>query len=322
MPNDPRLGGLTGSAHAEAEIERLLVEVAGPLIRKIVTRAFRGRGDAAQDAEDLEATINLRLLHKLRRVAVSGAESIQDLEKYVATLSYNVVNDHLRRRFPERTRLKNRLRYVLARDARLALWNAPAGMVAGLKKWSGSTAAVTAVPLDTEITRRMRDRDHPAEALHDLFEAVGTPVELEALVEFMAALWHIADSVPVDPEDIEPRIEPVQFERRELLQALWREIEELRPMQRKALLLNLRDDETVNVISLLVLTGVAKLDDIAEALEVSAEELAEIWNDLPLDDLRIAALLGVTRQQVINLRKSARHRLARRLRNNRADRTS
>ena len=34
---------------------------------------------------------------------------------------------------------------------------------------------------------------------------------------------------------------------------------------------------------------------------------------MPLDDLTIAARLGVTRQQVINLRKSARARLTRRM---------
>jgi hypothetical protein len=34
---------------------------------------------------------------------------------------------------------------------------------------------------------------------------------------------------------------------------------------------------------------------------------------LPLDDLELAAHLAVTRQQIINLRKAARARLARRL---------
>jgi hypothetical protein len=38
-----------------------------------------------------------------------------------------------------------------------------------------------------------------------------------------------------------------------------------------------------------------------------------VWNDLPIEDARIAELLGVTRQQVINARKSGRERLARRL---------
>jgi hypothetical protein len=48
------------------------------------------------------------------------------------------------------------------------------------------------------------------------------------------------------------------------------------------------------------------LRELAETLAMTPEQFAEIWNQLPLDDIRIAALLNVTRQQVINLRKSAR----------------
>jgi hypothetical protein len=44
-----------------------------------------------------------------------------------------------------------------------------------------------------------------------------------------------------------------------------------------------------------------------------AQEFAKLWNNLPLEDTTIAQNLGVTRQQVINLRKSARERLARRM---------
>ena len=40
---------------------------------------------------------------------------------------------------------------------------------------------------------------------------------------------------------------------------------------------------------------------------------AALWNDLPLEDTAISGLLGVTRQQVINLRKVARERLVRRI---------
>ncbi len=40
---------------------------------------------------------------------------------------------------------------------------------------------------------------------------------------------------------------------------------------------------------------------------------AELWNQLPLDDAAIAELLDLTRQHVVNLRKSARKRLTRRL---------
>jgi hypothetical protein len=52
---------------------------------------------------------------------------------------------------------------------------------------------------------------------------------------------------------------------------------------------------------------------LADVLEISADRFAQLWNDLPLEDARIAELLGLTRQQVINARKSGRERLTRRL---------
>jgi hypothetical protein len=54
-------------------------------------------------------------------------------------------------------------------------------------------------------------------------------------------------------------------------------------------------------------------DDIAGALEISRDRLAALWDQLPMDDLSLAATLNLTRQQVINLRKAARARLSRRL---------
>jgi hypothetical protein len=46
-----------------------------------------------------------------------------------------------------------------------------------------------------------------------------------------------------------------------------------------------------------------------------AQEFAGLWNELPLADDAIARRLGLMRQQVVNLRKSARERLGRRMRN-------
>jgi hypothetical protein len=68
------------------------------------------------------------------------------------------------------------------------------------------------------------------------------------------------------------------------------------------------------MIGLFPVTGVASMAEIATALEMPAERLAVSWPDLPRDDAWIAAELGMTRRQVINLRKCARERLARRMR--------
>jgi hypothetical protein len=78
-------------------------------------------------------------------------------------------------------------------------------------------------------------------------------------------------------------------------------------------LLNLRAADSAPAVSLLPIVGVASIRTIAETLEFSAESFAALWKSLPLEDLAIADLLGVTRQQVINLRKSARERLTRRI---------
>ena len=74
-----------------------------------------------------------------------------------------------------------------------------------------------------------------------------------------------------------------------------------------------RDADGHGVIFMLPFTGLVTMRGIAEVLEIPAPELAALWRTLPLDDAAIAMRLGITRQQVINLRKSARARLGRRL---------
>jgi hypothetical protein len=84
--------------------------------------------------------------------------------------------------------------------------------------------------------------------------------------------------------------------------------------QRVALLLNLRDDRGGSALAILPLLNIASIREIADVLEMAAEDLAALWNELPLEDAAIARRIGATRQQVSNLRKCARERLLRRLR--------
>ena len=104
-----------------------------------------------------------------------------------------------------------------------------------------------------------------------------------------------------------------QVEKRLFLQRLWEEIQLLPINQRRALLLTLRGAGGRGCIALFPATGTASLRQLAAALEMDAEALAALWNELPLDDSRLAETLRATRQQVVNMRKSARERLRRRL---------
>jgi hypothetical protein len=240
-------------------------------------------------------------------VKLRAADPIENLPDYVARLTFNAINDHFRRRYPERTRVKNRLRYALTHDQRLALWPIGEQFAGGLAAWRGAMhARAEAVELPAAALR-----ERVAEMLVGLFERVGEPLYFRALLESMAPLWRVTDARAAEPS--EQRTPLDRLEHSDLLSALWREIEQLRPMQRKALLLNLREAATSHALGLLIFTGTASVDAVLAALEMTRGELAAIWNDLPLDDLRIAGMLGVTRQQVINLRRSARQRLARRL---------
>jgi DNA-directed RNA polymerase specialized sigma24 family protein len=116
-------------------------------------------------------------------------------------------------------------------------------------------------------------------------------------------------------ETVPDRTQPAEqaIDCRRYAARLWKEIGALPRRQKIALLFHLRDKHGNPALPLFQLTGTAFLPAIATAVGMSVAELAAIWNDLPLDDNHIAALLSCTRQQVINLRMSARKRLAKRI---------
>ena len=111
----------------------------------------------------------------------------------------------------------------------------------------------------------------------------------------------------------EPR-ELTQVEMREHLTLLWAEIKVLSVRQRWALLSNLRDEKGNGLISALPQCGIASPLEIAAVLEIEPDKLIEFWDRFPLKDAETADRFGISSQQVINLRKAARERLARRRR--------
>ena len=162
-----------------------------------------------------------------------------------------------------------------------------------------------------------------ADAVAAILNHVGGPIDFDELVNAIATIQGISDQ-PIeslaedeDAASLMPATpEPDQawrMEKRMFLQRLWEELQQLPLNQRSALLLNLKDPSGFGCITLFPATGVASVRQLAAALDISPEKFAEVWNELPLEDAKIAELLGLTRQQVINARKSGRERLARRL---------
>jgi RNA polymerase sigma factor (sigma-70 family) len=296
------------------EIERLMLVRARPVIDGVLSRFARQTyGLQPSDADDIASIVLLRLVRKLRAVPESPDEAIRKFDDYVAGVTYHAIHDAARHRRPERTRLESRLRYVLTRDPRLAMWGMTGATFCGLAAWTDSLPN-GARPL-AELQSLRLDRERPADALVELFEWSGQPMPFEVVVQELAVHWNIRDEQHDGLDDLVDH-RPGQladFETRQMLALLWTEIGELPARQRAALLLNLRDAGGLNALALFPLTGVASFADVAAAAGMSAEELSSIWKTLPLDDRRIAARLGATRQQIINLRKSARERLRRRM---------
>lgn len=321
---------------ADLCLTSLIEEHAAPIVREILGASLRihfdGAGSSKQDAGDLFNDIVVNLVSRLRQIKLNPAQAgIADFRSYVAGTAYNACNLYLRQKFPRRSRLKNRLRYLLSHHADFALWSTDdTGMLCGFIECHGQTRYVAAGVLekirqDTGEWIREVDlasvgcaRKELTSLLHAIFEWCDGPLKLDDLVNVVAEICREKD-LPDEPiETVINLAAPVlafetTLELQRNLKTLWAEICRLPPRQRVALLLNFRDSQGQELISLLPHTQAATIEQIAETLEVPLDKFLKLWNDLPLEDIAIAELLGATRQQVINLRKCARERLERRM---------
>jgi DNA-directed RNA polymerase specialized sigma24 family protein len=321
-----------GDEAAAAELEGLIEAHIEPVIKGVIRFKLRLDSSARADEADLAQEALTQWLAELRKLGARPDErSISDARGLAATIAYRVCYGWLRRQSPRRRSLSNRLQYALTRQAGLALWTDRRNFsVAGFEVWRGQAQAPSGklrqLPDDEKflalISRTSAERQGAKlnDLLAAIFDYVGGPVAFDDLVGLVAALLRVKDEPSASTEEETGGVEIAsgadvawQVEKRIFLERLWQEVRELPRAQRAALLLNLREADGRGCLALFPATGVASLQQIADALEFPAERFAELWPRLPLDDATIAGLLELTRQQVINLRKSARERLARRL---------
>jgi len=330
-------------AAAQACLERLLNEHVAPIVSSItrykLRSAFATDSVEKQDEEDIRSEVVLQLISRLNELrSTPTLPGIEDLRGYVATATYNACHKSIRTRHPARWRLKNRLRYLMNHSSEFALWPDEHGeYLCGLSSWkNASKDRIASEPRRDlnfeEFQNSLPSNENPArmklaDLVHAFLKWRGQPIEIDEFVTMVAELQGIRElrqAFYTDEEEAEgnsvcdllpdSRVDVLtQMEQRAHLERLWTEICQLPQRQRFALLLNLRDARSQDALVLFTMTGIASLHRIAEVIEWPAEEFAAIWNKLPLEDTVIAANLGVTRQQVINLRKSARERLARRM---------
>jgi RNA polymerase sigma factor (sigma-70 family) len=298
-----------------------------PVVKGVIRYKLRLSSQSATqhaEAEDIYQETVLHLLAQLREFRrIPDKHPISDVRGMAAVIAHRACSRWMRRQFPERHALKNRLHYLLTRQRGLALWQDDDGkMLAGFAVWQEQKKAATRqISAAIEISTS-RKQNKLADTVAAILNHAGGPLELDDLVSSAATVLGIRDqpmeSLAEDEDSVAllPADEPDpewQIEKRIFLQRLWEELQQLPINQRAALLLNLKDNSGRGCITLFPVTGTATVRQLAAALEINVDKFASIWNELPLEDARIAELLGLTRQQVINARKSGRERLARRL---------
>jgi hypothetical protein len=324
------------SAPTEREREQRLIDLiereAMPVLQRVLRGKFRAIGDSSgEDARDFEDVVSgaredlVRQLQLLRDG--QKAEPIVNFRAYCGAVAYTVWAEHLRRMYPARSMLLNRLRYLLENRTNqrgFGIWDGASGEhLCGFEKWrDGNLAPATArlqrlilEPVNTAqeaLGRSDFESINLAAVVAGLFEWLGGAIELRHLVEVMGELLQVSDwKESLDADASEEMItlqdasqSPVEAMKwREYLRWLWQGIAQLSLPQRTAFLLH--SDVTFEFEA----NGVASIRDIAALLEIPPEEMARRWNLIPLEDLVIAELLGKERQQVINLRRVARDRL-------------
>jgi hypothetical protein len=318
----------TQDQQIENELTVLMQNTAEPVISAVIRSKIRSLGGHWHESyDDLCSEARFNVLRSLRQLKENPQQkAITRFRSYVSVVASQVWDAHLRQHFPLRWRLKNQVRYLLNHDKGLLLRESSDGV------WLASLADTADHQANDEVVKRLKDdprkdiKNCPAPGseirvyLRSVLGSAGGALELDDLVAIVqklknepgAAVFISLDADPVE-RFADSSILPDQLEQRFYLFQVWQEICALPPMQRISMLLNLRSSSGRSLLQLFPVTGIAGIEKIAEALSMSVEALSSIWNDLPFEDSAIAERLKINRQQVINLRKSARERLVRRL---------
>lgn len=310
-----------------ALLDQLFSRQIEPLIKKTVQFKLHSISAERQDVEDVCSEASLRLWKRMQDwIRVSDGILVQDFPAYVAATTLNCCKEYVRNKHPRRWHLRNRLRYLFTHSDPLKIWKSETGeWLCGHTNWQ-RRSQVPSGELKTRVEKTQIFQGTQEKKLADhvmlVLRVADGPIALDDLVSVLILIPGIREEfqdIQVDPDrEVHQLAAPLTgttatTQTRTYLKRLWAEICGLPVNQRIALLLNLRDREGRDAIAALPATGTASIRDIAEAINMPVQEFAVLWNELPLDDLRIAQRLQLSRQQVINLRKSARERLQNRM---------
>src|SRR5215203_2046565 len=185
----------TSDAHADELLSQLISGHAEPVIKGVIR--FKLRFNSHQEtqraeADDLHQDVVLQLLTQLQRFRkLPGAHPITDVRGMSAVIAHRTCARWMRRQFPERHALKNRLNYLLTRQRGFALWQDDDGkQVAGFEIWQQQKRPRVVVDVERlpSHVQTLRGGKELAEAVAVIFNHAGGPIEFDELVSVIATI--------------------------------------------------------------------------------------------------------------------------------------
>ncbi len=319
----------------EIYLEPLAEEILNLVKKSLIKRE-------TSDLEDFEQDCLLGIWTRIDAMKRGAVETrIENIEAFVRRAVHNRYCDAIRRKRPGWYNLKLEILDLFSGKLNvkgLAIWN-PEGSnerLCGYEKWLGSNRS--GAGKCKEITENQRhfvsqllaNRD-PAEAptvelACRILDWTGAPVPVDDLVSCIAALTSVRDSDPLSidaqPDGDEDTDSPVDWlvdtdvnvEQHvvdagwldHVLEWFWKEFVLLAPKQRKAIALGLAAEQIMSIAASVGNRAVA------EALEMTPEQLAGIVSRLPLPDIVTGEEIGIPARSVPSVRFKAWRRIQRR----------
>lgn len=104
-------------------LNSLMVEHASPIVKRVVRNRFASSLDTNPQAqEDVRRDSLAAVIGRVKAVRAAGdGTTIEDFSAYVASVASQIANRFFLAHSPQRTRLRNRLRYILTTDKRFRI---------------------------------------------------------------------------------------------------------------------------------------------------------------------------------------------------------
>ncbi len=328
----------TENAARPDSIDELIAVYADPIIKKVLLQRLNIYFTPSRkvlnppEAEDLYQTVILKLIALIGADKTgSVTQNISEMTNYVAMITHNVCNDFLRMKYPERNRLKNKLRDLMRRHPDYTCWVAESRIICGRKSWIGLAEADNTVNLVNEFIRSESGGSNGklnidrlvqlplSQLTAELFSRCRGPIELDHLVLIISNLQGIKDGLneSLDVEKLStshisdsPTRYYEHLEVKELLLRLWEAVCDLPLNQRRAFIFTSSDHSGESLLHRVLRERVITMAQLYQSLDMTREELISIWQKLPMNAPAAASVMGTSAGMVAKWRHRALKRLS------------